>query len=193
MSKLVFVPEWLNEKFTEAGQSVISGLASKDVDLSILSKYDVVNYFKAQVEFFKYVYSYKINSVIELEYLFPQIMWTKLPRSEDIAIYMNESYLTPIDFSQLLCEDSKIEDACYRVKLSDDNKIAYIIGGNVKYNSLDAMPPKMITLDRMEIIRDILDKSYSGFRILTEVTDRSSVFRENNFLTQLYVKNICNV
>lgn len=193
MAKIIFIPEWLRELCEESGKPMLKSLSDKNINSSILSKHDVINYNKVQIEFFKFIICEKFNSIEEFKYYFSQIMWSELSTLPEVSIYMNENYDKPVDDSLLICNEHDISKTEYQVKLSSDNKISYIIGGSVEYNPLNALPVTTVRADRQEVIRAVLGKSYSGFRIINETTDRSSVFRENNYLTQLYVKNLCNI
>lgn len=190
MAKLIFVPDWLNAALTDRGEHV-STMSSKVLDASILSKYDIINYYKAQLEFVKYMCNDKFSSMEELSEAYTKLMWHELPPLEELTIYMNEHFASEVDFSQLVCENQNISDTKYVIRGSDDNKIAYIIGGSVKSNALNALPSMRVNANRVDVMHAVLDKSYNGFRVITDMSDRSSVFRENYFLTQLYVKSLC--
>lgn len=194
MAKLIFVPEWLQETLHESGKSI----NEKNIMSAIISKYDVINYQKSQIEFFKFINGFRCNNIEAFIFNFNQLMRSPLSDLEEVSIYMEKHYHCEANLEMINCypifDDRTIVDSSkYVINISSDNKIAYIIGGSAVSNPLNALPVFTVPSNRISIITAVLDKAYNGFRIITENTDRSSVFRENSYLTQLYVRNLCNM
>lgn len=190
MSKLSYIPKWLNEKLA---QSEIQIDSLENVSLStILSKYDIINYTNAQVEFFKLITDNYIDNYNDFKYIFETTMNVPdLSLLDECLIYLKDNYNTPVNNEPLLCGEDVLYQCKYRLLAATSNKFAYIIGGNDVVSNLIYHDNMVANVNSRDLILGIIECLFRGFRVETVETDRSSTFRDNRFLTQLYVKQLC--
>ncbi len=175
--------------------SSITKDAHELIDFSkLFSKYDYINLLNAQIEMFKLLSSgEKFSSSDEFATKYNSVMLLKTDQFVDESyIYMKDNYDSPICVEAILCGCDVLHDCMYAIRTSANNSVVYISNGNQSNQLVKLTAHKVVKASQRKMVLGILDCLYNGYRVITVDTDKASVFRENRFLTQLYVKLLCN-
>lgn len=187
MAKLVYVPDWLRSHLAESNQPVTK-LSATDVSASIVSKLDVINYFKAQFEFFKLlalntdpmnVGKYSPQDVAYHEYVLPEVQ-----------LYLRSASKDTVDWSVLSSCTTDPRQLDFDVEADPDAQIVYIIERGVA----PGHDPSWVTDGKRSLVNAILCKAlqhaHAHIRVEHQYTDKATVLRENPTIAQFYVKSL---
>ena len=171
--KLVYVPDWLSSYLTETNQP-LSNLSSSLLT-SIVSKVDVINYYKAQYDFAKF--------------LFNQIDPSMIYKTDPMQVMLHNPAVP--EFQLYVKTQSKdiaainADEFGFTVEHDPSQSVVYIIGSCDTANALG----KSHTVAQA-ILSKIFKSGQAHIRVENQFTDKGTVLRENPILAQLYVKSI---
>ena len=182
--KLVYVPDWLSSYLTETNQP-LSNLSSISLSTAIVSKVDVINYYKAQYEFIKLMFSQVDSNFIGKND--PLALMAHQPDLPEIELYIRTQSKDTVDYSYLLHGLSSVDTLDFSIEHDPNHPVVYIIGKH-------ADTPSWKDSKGRSFIGTLLSKlfraSQANLRVETQFTDKATVLRENPVLAQLYVKSI---
>lgn len=180
MAKLVYVPDWLD---SEKANLPLKNLSS------ILSKYDIINHANAQIEFYKLLVSELTQDKDEFIRGYNSTMQLNTSEFPDESlVYLHDNFDAPIKVESILGSYDNLSVCKFTITITPDGNTIYFTNTVVDNNPLVSKEKLVVSASPRDIIKGALNKTYNGFRVLNEQTDKSSAFRENRFLTQLYVK-----
>lgn len=171
--KLVYVPDWLSSYLTETNQP-LSNLSSS-LMTSIVSKVDVINYYKAQYDFAKFLFNQIDPSMIYKTD--PMAIMLHNPAVPEFQLYVKTQSKDTMPFSP--------EEFACTVEHDPNESVVYIIGSCDTGQSLG----KSHTVAQA-ILSKIFKSGQAHIRVENQFTDKGTVLRENPILAQLYVKSI---
>lgn len=181
--KLVYVPDWLSSYLNETNQP-LSNLSSS-LTVSIVSKTDVINYYKAQYEFAKFLFNgIDSNMIYRVDPMQIMLHNSTLP---EVQLYFRTQSKDIVAFNTLVTSLESADNFDFDVEHDPNCNVVYIIGRCAetpawrggRYSNLAAA-----------IIGNIFKVGQSHLRVENQFTDKGTVLRENPILTQLYVKSI---
>lgn len=193
MAKIIYVPEWLYTHLKEQGLTVHD--MEKPISSTILSKVDVINYHRSQDEFFKLLHQAAEDG---------RVGWS----SRDAVMYHQYSDELPELAMAKASRGAKGEVVCWNTLLSSvDSPSAARFFFEMCQNGDDVIVIGVSADSNAEILRhsqelenctgdkptsilwNVLCVSHGCLRLVGS-TDKSTVFRENPYVSQLYVKSI---
>jgi hypothetical protein len=183
MAKLIFVPQWLSELLTETSTPVFK-LAAHDVNTSIVSKDDVINYQKAQIEFLKVLRKYSDSMKVDMLAVC-SLMYHPIQYPE-VELYLNtvsKDNDPNLDFLQV----DSLSHLDYTVEHDPTKNVVYIIG---KYSDSPDWVKGEHSNFTLSVLSDILQAAHTHQRIENQTTDKASALRDSPILTQFYVNSI---
>lgn len=187
MSKLIFVPAWLSDDLSERGQSLET---LKDwFNSAIVSNIDVINYHKAQWQFFKLLAGKEYSDDCMYS-MYQNVFMHQLPDMPEIELFLKQDDSKAIIWDDMAAGSGTQDRLRFRIKPGLDGTVIYIIGENVDQGH----PCETVCAEPYAIVCSILKEQHNGVRIEGRGLDKSAVFRESPFLAQLYVnlnKSFC--
>ncbi len=190
MAQLIFVPDWLDNDLSESGQSV--ELLKSDLNSAIVSHVDVINYHKAQWQFFKLLLSQSRGDYSSqcMYSMYQNVFVNQLPDMSEIELFLKQDESEVIVWDMMAAGSGTQDRLRFHIKQSECGSVIYIIGENAD----QGQKRETVCAEPYAIVCSILKQQHSGIRIEGRSTDKSSVFRESPILAQLYVnlnKSFC--
>ena len=182
MAKLIYVPTWLSALLAET-QMPVTKLAAHDINTSIVSKDDVINYHKAQIEFLKLLRKHSDSMKVDVSAL-TSLMYHPIHLPE-VELYLN-TVSKDNEPNLTFLEVDSLDHFDWTVEHDPSKNVVYIIG---KYSE----SPKWHTEGKpfvISILSDILKASHTHQRIETATTDKAVALRDSPLLAQFYVNSI---
>ena len=182
MAKIIFIPDWLNVELQSKG--VCYDEFVKDINSVIVSRTDVINYYLAQSNFFKLITELK-NPHSDYYSMYSSMFGHNFPDMPELTIVLNSTPSNEVEFQKLVSTAYKADDISLSYVRDMSNTYVIVVGKHAKEES----DKKNCQSD--SIIWSVIQNLHSGLRVLNGAVDKSSVFRENPILAQLYVQNLC--
>jgi len=180
MSKLCFIPDWLNQTLNETGTSLDEFVTK--IDSTIVSRHDVINYHKSQLEFLKLLT--KGNFCKDDTYsMYQNLFVHSLPDIPEIELIVRNCNIEEIIWDNMVTAAAIQQNVSFRFEASADGTVIYIIGEC----AFDVQSSDLGTAEPKSLICSILEKMHGCLRVQNGSIDKSSAFRESPLLTQLYV------
>lgn len=181
MAKLVFIPDWLRDEICSSGESF--SVLDKDLASTIISRADIINYHKAQIEFFNFLTGYKDFSE-ETHLMYNSLFAHPLPDMPELSVYLRQSHQNDPNLGVMVSGVGEMRQINFVVDTQSDGKSIYIIG-----TCTDDIPADCAD-KRHNVITNVLAVMHNRLRVQNGAVDKSSVFRDSPLLTTLYVESI---
>jgi hypothetical protein len=181
MAKLVFIPDWLREDLQSTGTSF--AVLDENLTSTIVSQVDVINYHKAQIEFFNFLTRGKEYGP-ELYLMYNSLFAHPLPDMPELEAYLQQGRDREPNPGLLASGVGEFAQITFTVDTQSEGASIYIIGGCGEHQTQDGVDK------RYTVITDMLAVMHNRLRIQNGAVDKSSVFRDNPSLTTLYVESI---
>lgn len=182
MAKIIFIPDWLDDEIQSKG--VCYDDFVKDINSVILSRTDVINYYLAQSNFFKLLT--EEEKLTSGNYsMYNSIFGHAFPDMPELTIALNSTLSNVVDYQKLVSTAQTAENITLSYVRDMSNNYVLIVGKHAKDEACKK------NCDSSSIIWNTLKQFHNGLRSQNGAVDKSSVFRENPILGQLYVKNLC--
>ncbi len=181
MAKLIYVPTWLSALLAET-QMPVTKLAAHDINTSIVSKDDVINYHKAQIEFLKLIRNHSDSMKVDMSAL-QSLMYHPIHLPE-VELYFN-TVSKDNEPNLTFLEVDSLDHFDWTVEHDPSKNVVYIIG-------MYSETPKWVKHSNfaVSILSDILKASHTHQRIENATTDKAAALRDSPLLAQFYVNSI---